>query len=173
MASIYKLQLRKLWLPILTNNLAAIPVAIRRIRRRRFPDPRAHSLLRRRALLRHPRRHLPLHLHPVDLPRQPSAAAVLLFHQPLGAGPAAARGGLDLATINNMPIVVYRSLAAAAGNFSEAECCICLGIFGDKEIVKVMPDCRHWFHSECVDKWLAAQSSCPICRAPLRVDSPV
>ncbi|KAI3470902.1 hypothetical protein Pfo_027565 [Paulownia fortunei] len=81
--------------------------------------------------------------------------------------------GLDLATVNNMPILLFQNFAAVAGNFSEAECCICLGVFGDKEIVKVLPECRHCFHSECVDKWLTAQSSCPLCRASLRVDSPV
>nr|GLL28019.1 RING-H2 finger protein ATL66 [Ipomoea trifida]GMD02097.1 RING-H2 finger protein ATL66-like [Ipomoea batatas] len=42
---------------------------------------------------------------------------------------------------------------------------------GDK--VKSLPQCRHCFHSECVDKWLRTQSSCPLCRTSLRFDSPV
>lgn len=79
--------------------------------------------------------------------------------------------GLDTATINSLPIVLHKGSASVAG--SEAECCICLGIFGDGDKVKVLPQCRHCFHSECVDKWLTTQSSCPLCRASLRVDSPV
>ncbi|PIN22460.1 hypothetical protein CDL12_04826 [Handroanthus impetiginosus] len=103
----------------------------------------------------------------------PPPAATSAPH--VGRDPAsvAAPQGLDLATINNMPIVLYKNSSAAAGKFTEAECCICLGIFGEKEKVKLLPQCSHCFHSECVDKWLTAQSSCPLCRAPLQVDSPV
>ncbi|KAL3834824.1 hypothetical protein ACJIZ3_009560 [Penstemon smallii] len=85
---------------------------------------------------------------------------------PRGVHPPLRARGLDSATINNLQIVLYK----ASGNFSEAECCICLGIFGDKEEVKVLPACRHCFHSECVDKWLSGHSSCPLCRAPIQVD---
>ncbi|EXB29971.1 RING-H2 finger protein ATL66 [Morus notabilis] len=54
-----------------------------------------------------------------------------------------------------------------------AECSICLGVFEDGEKVKVLPGCSHCYHPECVDRWLSAQPSCPLCRASLRVDSPV
>ncbi|KAK4436494.1 RING-H2 finger protein ATL66 [Sesamum alatum] len=80
---------------------------------------------------------------------------------------------LDIATVNRMAVVLYKKSASSGGSRSEAECCICLEIFGDKEEVKVLPECRHCFHSECVDKWFTAESSCPLCRASLRVDSPV
>ncbi|KAL3653462.1 hypothetical protein CASFOL_003143 [Castilleja foliolosa] len=82
--------------------------------------------------------------------------------------PHAPRRGLDAATINSLPIVLHKSSVPG-----ESECCICLGIFGDGEKVKVLPQCQHFFHSECVDKWLTTQSSCPLCRVSLRVDSPV
>ncbi|PIN03960.1 hypothetical protein CDL12_23509 [Handroanthus impetiginosus] len=80
--------------------------------------------------------------------------------------------GLDAATINSFPIVLHKN-SPADGGAGEAECCICLGVFGDGEKVKVLPQCEHCFHSECVDKWLTTHSSCPLCRASLRVDSPV
>ncbi|KAL2549744.1 RING-H2 finger protein ATL66 [Forsythia ovata] len=73
--------------------------------------------------------------------------------------------GLDPITINNLPTVLCK------GNSSESECCICLGIFLDGDTVKVLPQCDHRFHLECVDNWLMTQSSCPLCRACLRVDS--
>ncbi|XVF24159.1 hypothetical protein REPUB_Repub13aG0103200 [Reevesia pubescens] len=77
--------------------------------------------------------------------------------------------GLDPDTINALPItmVTRRGKAAAL----ESECCICLGVFEDGETVKVLPSCRHSYHSECVDRWLSAESSCPLCRACLRVES--
>lgn len=75
--------------------------------------------------------------------------------------------GLDAVTINNLPTVLCK------GNSTESECCICLGTFLDGDTVRVLPHCDHSFHLECVDKWLTTQSSCPLCRACLRVDSPV
>ncbi|KAI3458520.1 hypothetical protein Pfo_015183 [Paulownia fortunei] len=101
-------------------------------------------------------------------PPPTSTSAAQLAHAP----PPQPRG-LDPATINSLPIVMHKNSASGAGNLSEAECCICLGIFGDGDKVKVLPQCDHCFHSECVDKWLTTQSSCPLCRASLRVDSPV
>ncbi|KAL8539253.1 hypothetical protein ACS0TY_001035 [Phlomoides rotata] len=78
--------------------------------------------------------------------------------------------GLDAATINSFPIVLH-SNSASHGQITELECCICLGLFGDGDKVKVLPQCHHCFHSECVDMWLTTQSSCPLCRASLRLDS--
>lgn len=45
------------------------------------------------------------------------------------------------------------------------ECCICLGEFVDGERVRVLPNCEHGFHVECIGKWLVgARDSCPTCR---------
>ncbi|XWS07618.1 hypothetical protein CRYUN_Cryun41cG0004700 [Craigia yunnanensis] len=74
--------------------------------------------------------------------------------------------GLDPATINAFPITMV-----TRGKALESECCICLGVFEDGEKVKVLPKCQHSYHSECVDRWLSAESSCPLCRASLRVES--
>ncbi|OMO50070.1 Zinc finger, RING-type [Corchorus capsularis] len=80
--------------------------------------------------------------------------------------------GLDPDSINALPItLVTRGKAAAAAAQLETECSICLGVFEDGEKVKVLPSCNHSYHSECVDRWLSAESSCPLCRASLRVDS--
>ncbi|CAL5366362.1 unnamed protein product [Camellia sinensis] len=78
--------------------------------------------------------------------------------------------GLDTSTINSFPIILHDSNTT---NVGESECCICLGVFEDGDKVKVLPMCRHCYHSECVDKWLASRSSCPLCRSSLLVDSPV
>ncbi|XP_022753611.1 putative RING-H2 finger protein ATL50 [Durio zibethinus] len=40
-------------------------------------------------------------------------------------------------------------------------------VLEDEENLKVLPECNHAYHSECVDKWLNSQSSCPLCRASL------
>ncbi|XP_075485482.1 RING-H2 finger protein ATL66-like [Primulina tabacum] len=92
-------------------------------------------------------------------------------HPTISAAPAPTLG-LDSTTINGLPIVLYRS-SVDSESIMESECCICLGMFGDGDKVKELPGCKHVFHSECVDKWLNTHSSCPLCRASLRADSPV
>eukprot|EP00268_Persea_americana_P005390 TRINITY_DN11802_c2_g2_i2.p1 TRINITY_DN11802_c2_g2~~TRINITY_DN11802_c2_g2_i2.p1 ORF type:complete len:149 (-),score=13.39 TRINITY_DN11802_c2_g2_i2:488-934(-) len=47
-------------------------------------------------------------------------------------------------------------------------CSICLGEYQDKEILRIMPVCCHNFHVSCIDTWLQQQSTCPVCRLPLR-----
>ncbi|KAM0941092.1 putative transcription factor C2H2 family [Dioscorea sansibarensis] len=45
-------------------------------------------------------------------------------------------------------------------------CSICLEDFVVDTEVKEMP-CKHFFHSECVLRWLELHSSCPVCRFEL------
>ncbi|CAH8260079.1 unnamed protein product [Arabidopsis lyrata] len=81
-----------------------------------------------------------------------------------------AGGGLDPATIRSLPVVLCRREAAEEEE-EEKECCICLGGFEEGEKMKVLPPCSHCYHYECVDRWLNTESSCPLCRVNIRVDS--
>ncbi|GMI72608.1 Arabidopsis Toxicos en Levadura 66 [Hibiscus trionum] len=90
------------------------------------------------------------------LPHEPSPSS----HAPPPPPPQQPRG-LDPDAINALPLTI-----ATRGS----ECCICLGVFEDDEKVKALPYCRHCYHPECVDKWLSAESSCPLCRTSLRVE---
>lgn len=46
-------------------------------------------------------------------------------------------------------------------------CSICISDYKEQEILKMMPQCRHYFHRDCVDTWLKVNASCPICRNSL------
>ncbi|CAK7325892.1 unnamed protein product [Dovyalis caffra] len=83
--------------------------------------------------------------------------------------------GLDSTTIKALPITLHKSNLGTSNNGTvvESECCICLGVFEDGDKLKVLPQCQHCFHCECVDKWLVTQSSCPLCRTSLGADSAV
>ncbi|KAJ4880655.1 RING/U-box superfamily protein [Raphanus sativus] len=46
----------------------------------------------------------------------------------------------------------------------DAVCCICLAKYANNEELRELP-CSHFFHRECVDKWLKINASCPLCKS--------
>lgn len=46
----------------------------------------------------------------------------------------------------------------------DAVCCICLAKYANNDELRELP-CSHFFHKECVDKWLKINASCPLCKA--------
>ncbi|WVY94932.1 hypothetical protein V8G54_034020 [Vigna mungo] len=59
--------------------------------------------------------------------------------------------------------------SASIVGLEKEECCICLSLFQGNEKLKVLIQCEHVFHSQCLDLWLTAHSSCPLCRASLHL----
>ena len=51
---------------------------------------------------------------------------------------------------------------------SSTECTICLLDYNDE--TKTKTECNHFFHQECLDKWLETNNSCPLCRTELKKD---
>lgn len=76
--------------------------------------------------------------------------------------------GMKKAAMKALPIVIYTSPSKLPPGLS-TECSICLAEFGEGEKVRVLPNCNHGFHMECVDKWLASHTSCPMCRHSLNL----
>ncbi|KAG1331908.1 RING-H2 finger protein ATL43 [Cocos nucifera] len=82
--------------------------------------------------------------------------------------PAAAEGrnsGLERTVVESLPVFRFGSLR---GHKEGLECAVCLNRFEPAEALRLLPKCRHAFHVECVDTWLDAHSTCPLCR--VRVD---
>ncbi|KAJ6846593.1 putative E3 ubiquitin-protein ligase [Iris pallida] len=46
----------------------------------------------------------------------------------------------------------------------DAVCCVCLGRYLDNDELRELP-CTHFFHIECVDKWLKINALCPLCKS--------
>ena len=61
------------------------------------------------------------------------------------------------------PAVVCRYRKEEA--WKEPTCAVCLADFDDGEPVRVLPECLHYFHAECIGTWLRGSTSCPMCRA--------
>lgn len=97
--------------------------------------------------------------------------------------------GATLESINSLPIYKFKMKKAsnararennnsaaseggvvAAGTEMEraisgedAVCCICLAKYANNDELRELP-CSHFFHKECVDKWLKINASCPLCK---------
>ncbi|KAI7757585.1 hypothetical protein M8C21_016476 [Ambrosia artemisiifolia] len=46
----------------------------------------------------------------------------------------------------------------------DAVCCICLAKYANNDELRELP-CTHFFHKDCVDKWLKINASCPLCKS--------
>ncbi|XP_038984604.1 E3 ubiquitin-protein ligase At1g63170-like [Phoenix dactylifera] len=46
----------------------------------------------------------------------------------------------------------------------DAVCCICLANYVNNDELRELP-CTHYFHMECVDKWLKINALCPLCKS--------
>ncbi|KAI3673491.1 hypothetical protein L6452_39610 [Arctium lappa] len=45
------------------------------------------------------------------------------------------------------------------------ECTVCLEGFKVGDKCRLLPNCSHSFHANCIDSWLIKTAACPICRA--------
>ncbi|KAG6598654.1 putative RING-H2 finger protein ATL69, partial [Cucurbita argyrosperma subsp. sororia] len=83
--------------------------------------------------------------------------------------------GLDGSIIESYPkLVLGESRRLPAPN--HGPCSICLSDYQPYDSVRCIPDCRHCFHSACVDEWLRMSATCPLCRnspAPTPVATPL
>ncbi|CAN4095274.1 unnamed protein product [Withania somnifera] len=81
--------------------------------------------------------------------------------------PAVSRG-LDPNIIKTFPEFVYSDVKALKLGKSILECAVCLNEFQDEETLRLLPNCNHVFHPECIDAWLAFRTTCPVCRTNLK-----
>ncbi|KAF5451665.1 hypothetical protein F2P56_026755 [Juglans regia] len=72
--------------------------------------------------------------------------------------------GLDQSVINSYPKFPYYVKDDDGLGTSSTTCSICLCEYKDSEMLRMMPECRHYFHLYCIDHWLKLNGSCPVCR---------
>ncbi|XP_009785682.1 RING-H2 finger protein ATL11-like [Nicotiana tabacum] len=76
--------------------------------------------------------------------------------------------GLEPNIIETLPVFVYSDVKALKIGKSILECAVCLNEFEDEDTLRLLPNCCHVFHAECIDAWLAFRTTCPVCRANLK-----
>jgi hypothetical protein len=106
---------------------------------------------------------------PARLSRRRSASRRRRFHF-TGEEPARLRTlGLDSAISETLPMFLYKSQNCTDG----LDCAVCLCEFEENEKGRLLPNCGHSFHVECIDMWFRSHSTCPVCRNGVQPEQPV
>ncbi|XP_078091397.1 uncharacterized protein LOC144507861 isoform X2 [Mustelus asterias] len=82
-------------------------------------------------------------------------------------GSAVVQRKLSSAEINCLPAKLFDPEHAAG----KTQCYICFNDYVPREKLRILP-CLHDYHSQCIDRWLKGNSSCPICRVDVNLDTP-
>lgn len=77
---------------------------------------------------------------------------------------SSANKGLKKKVIEVIPKFKYDS---AKEVWTSTDCVICLTEYANGDEIRVLPQCGHGFHVDCIDMWLSSHSSCPSCRQVL------
>ncbi|EZG46020.1 ring finger protein [Gregarina niphandrodes] len=59
-----------------------------------------------------------------------------------------------------------RSPSSETSSFALAEevCSICISPYEADDVIRLLPSCSHFYHRQCIDQWLMASGTCPLCQ---------
>ncbi|XP_045818468.1 RING-H2 finger protein ATL70-like [Trifolium pratense] len=67
--------------------------------------------------------------------------------------------------LNSYPVLLFSQVKLHHKDDSTSLICsICLADYKDSELLRLLSDCGHFFHKECVATWFRLNMSCPMCR---------
>ncbi|CAJ2632000.1 unnamed protein product [Trifolium pratense] len=72
---------------------------------------------------------------------------------------------LDPSVLKSIPTFIF---STSASHRTVLDCAVCLSEFTDGDVCRTLPNCKHHFHSQCIDMWLDSHSNCPLCRTPVQ-----
>ncbi|XP_044498255.1 RING-H2 finger protein ATL16-like [Mangifera indica] len=111
-----------------------------------------------------------LNWHRMDLLRRFSLSQRGGPEDPLMAYPPALEvRGLDESVIRSLPIFQFSKglNSKEFGERNSCECAVCLNEFQEDEKLRMIPNCSHVFHIDCIDVWLQNNANCPLCRTSI------
>ncbi|KAK4750265.1 hypothetical protein SAY87_027714 [Trapa incisa] len=76
--------------------------------------------------------------------------------------------GLEPVVVSNFPTKKYGDMFSSV---DDTHCIVCLMEYHHEDVLRILPNCGHSFHANCIDIWLHQHSTCPVCRISLREHS--
>ncbi|KAF7111937.1 hypothetical protein CFC21_111891 [Triticum aestivum] len=90
------------------------------------------------------------------------------------SGRSSRKRGLEQSVVATFPVMPWRGhhkkdkeKEKTVMDEEEERCPVCLAVFEEGDNLRLLPHCSHVFHPECIDPWLQARATCPLCRANL------
>ncbi|XP_074571028.1 RING-H2 finger protein ATL58-like [Curcuma longa] len=80
-----------------------------------------------------------------------------------GDTPRRQESGIKKELREMLPVVVFKESFL----IRETQCSVCLGDYQSDDRLQRIPHCGHTFHVDCIDHWLASNTTCPLCRVSL------
>ncbi|WOL04105.1 hypothetical protein Cni_G12826 [Canna indica] len=80
-----------------------------------------------------------------------------------GEVPRNVESGIKKEVREMLPVVVFKESFL----IRETQCSVCLGDYESDDRLQKIPPCGHTFHVDCIDHWLASNTTCPLCRVSL------
>ncbi|XP_010056461.2 E3 ubiquitin-protein ligase ATL4 [Eucalyptus grandis] len=115
------------------------------------------------------------HLHRLPLPRcllhrhLSTSSSSSSSSPPLRASAPPPQDGAavvhDESFIDSLPLFSFSSVTRRSSSAADGDCAVCLCKFKPHDLLRLLPLCCHAFHAECIDTWLQANRTCPLCRS--------
>ncbi|KAL0899797.1 hypothetical protein Bca101_083758 [Brassica carinata] len=93
--------------------------------------------------------------------RSRNRRATMVFFAADPSTAVVASRGLDPAVLKALPVFAF----SESTREDLTECAVCLSEFEEGESGRVLPNCKHTFHVDCIDMWFHSHSTCPLCRS--------
>ncbi|KAJ1259447.1 hypothetical protein BS78_10G155900 [Paspalum vaginatum] len=82
-------------------------------------------------------------------------------------GPEDHHVGVDITKLQEFAYSQSSRRRGNGGDGAQRQCSVCLGSVQAGEMVRRLPLCKHLYHVECIDMWLASHTTCPLCRSDI------
>jgi len=69
-----------------------------------------------------------------------------------------------LSRMDELKMIVTWSDEFESSDEFRSVCSICIENIKINDWYKQLPQCEHYFHADCIDRWLRVRDSCPLCR---------
>ncbi|XWS76273.1 hypothetical protein CRYUN_Cryun01aG0161200 [Craigia yunnanensis] len=72
--------------------------------------------------------------------------------------------GLDESVIREIPTFQFKREGDKGSIYG---CVVCMNELQEHDMLRVLPNCSHVFHLDCIDIWLQSNANCPLCRTSI------